>query len=126
MAIAICASGNYLAGTIWPIVMRQLLKTGDWRRAYVIIGVTCMVVMLPLALVLIRRAPSEEDKIRSRWRRGGRRAVSMASCRDVLFRTVLIMAGLACCVAMSMPQVHIVAYCVDLDFGVPGGRRCCR
>ena len=30
---------------------------------------------------------------------------------------LLILAGIACCVAMSMPQVHIVAYCVDLEVG---------
>ena len=31
--------------------------------------------------------------------------------------------GLACCVAMSMPQVHIVAYCGDLGYGVANGAR---
>ncbi|MGP1615524.1 MAG: MFS transporter, partial [Pollutimonas bauzanensis] len=30
---------------------------------------------------------------------------------------LLCIAGVACCVAMAMPQVHIVAYCGDLGFG---------
>ena len=30
-------------------------------------------------------------------------------------------AGFSCCVAMSMPQVHIVAYCGDLGYGVARG-----
>jgi MFS family permease len=30
---------------------------------------------------------------------------------------LLAVAGIGCCVAMSMPQVHIVAYCVDLGYG---------
>jgi MFS family permease len=30
---------------------------------------------------------------------------------------LLIVAGVACCVAMAMPQVHIVAYCTDLGYG---------
>jgi MFS family permease len=34
---------------------------------------------------------------------------------------LLVVAGLACCVAMSMPQVHIVAYCGDLGYGVARG-----
>ena len=34
---------------------------------------------------------------------------------------MLVVAGLGCCVAMSMPQVHIVAYCVDLGYGVARG-----
>ena len=31
------------------------------------------------------------------------------------------MAGVACCVAMAMPQVHIVAYCGDLGYGAARG-----
>ncbi|HRH86646.1 MAG TPA: MFS transporter, partial [Rubrivivax sp.] len=34
---------------------------------------------------------------------------------------VLCVAGVACCVAMSMPQVHIVAYCSDLGIGPARG-----
>ena len=36
-------------------------------------------------------------------------------------QTLLSIAGVACCVAMSMPQVHIVAYCSDLGYGVARG-----
>jgi MFS family permease len=34
---------------------------------------------------------------------------------------LLFVAGVSCCVAMSMPQVHIVAYCGDLGFGAARG-----
>ena len=34
---------------------------------------------------------------------------------------LLCVAGVSCCVAMSMPQVHIVAYCTDLGFGAAQG-----
>jgi MFS family permease len=36
-------------------------------------------------------------------------------------QAILVVAGIACCVAMSMPQVHIVAYCADLGYGVARG-----
>jgi MFS family permease len=36
-------------------------------------------------------------------------------------QVILCIAGVACCVAMSMPQVHIVAYCGDLGYGVARG-----
>ena len=36
-------------------------------------------------------------------------------------QALLIVAGLSCCIAMSMPQVHIVAYCADLGYGVARG-----
>jgi MFS family permease len=36
-------------------------------------------------------------------------------------QALLCIAGVACCVAMSMPQVHIVAYCTDLGYGPARG-----
>ena len=36
-------------------------------------------------------------------------------------QVLLVIAGLACCIAMSMPQVHIVALCADLGYGVARG-----
>jgi MFS family permease len=36
-------------------------------------------------------------------------------------QVLLCISGLSCCVAMSMPQVHIVAYCADLGFGAARG-----
>jgi MFS family permease len=121
MAIAICASGNYLAGTVWPIILRQLLETGDWRRAYFLIGVTCTLAMLPLALMLIRRVPSEEEQERVAVAAGRPPRTYDGELPRGLVQGILVIAGLACCVAMSMPQVHIVAYCVELDFGVARG-----
>jgi len=38
-----------------------------------------------------------------------------------MLQTLLCVAGVACCVAMSMPQVHIVAYCSDLGYGAARG-----
>ena len=34
---------------------------------------------------------------------------------------LLVLAGVGCCVAMSTPQVHIVAYCGDLGYGAARG-----
>jgi MFS family permease len=39
--------------------------------------------------------------------------------KNLLF--LLCIAGVACCVAMAMPQVHIVAYCNDLGYGTLRG-----
>jgi MFS family permease len=38
-----------------------------------------------------------------------------------VLQTLIILAGITCCIAMAMPQVHIVAYCVDLGFGAARG-----
>ncbi len=120
-AIAICASGNYLAGVVWPMVMQQLLTVGDWRQAYMIIGIICAGTMLPLSLFLIKRAPSEEDQEAAATAAGREPRRYRSPLPPWGVQAVLVLAGLACCVAMSMPQVHIVAYCVDLNFGVARG-----
>jgi MFS family permease len=38
-----------------------------------------------------------------------------------MLQALLAVASVCCCVAMSMPQVHIVAYCGDLGYGVARG-----
>ena len=38
-----------------------------------------------------------------------------------MLQAILVVAGFACCMAISMPQVHIVAYCGDLGYGVAVG-----
>ena len=117
IAVALAASGNYLAGVIWPPVLTALIADHGWRIAHVVVGVICLVTMLPLALRLRARAPGT---------RGGARAAEEGEVRPLgLSRNgltvVLGIAGVACCVAMAMPQVHIVAYCGDLGYGVARG-----
>jgi len=119
LAVAIVASGNYLGGTVWPPVVQHFISTAGWRATYVGIGIFCVAVILPLALALRRRPPAFELSP------GGVRA-STGSARPLGFspgalQGLLILAGLTCCIAMSMPQVHIVAYCVDLGYGPARG-----
>jgi len=119
IAVAVCASGNYLAGTVWPYLAQWGVTTIGWRETYLWMGVVCGISMGLLALFLRRRPPlnvvasSTSPTAFSSTRPFG---LSMGQAQ-----TLLIIAGLACCVAMSMPQVHIVAYCADLGFGPARG-----
>jgi MFS family permease len=117
IAVAICASGNYLGGAAWPPVVQRLVDAGGWRQAQVAIGAACIMAMLPLLAVLRRKAAMETAH--GVAGAGGTKA-PLGLSPAVLF-TLLSIAGLACCVAMSMPQVHIVAYCGDLGYGVARG-----
>lgn len=117
IAIAIVSSGNYLSGAIWPPLLTWGMETIGWRFAYMGIAAICVVTMLPLSLALTRRA-STEDAGSALGANGGR-GRSSVSPRTI--QILLIVAGFACCVAMSMPQVHIVAYCGDLGYGVARG-----
>jgi MFS family permease len=119
MAVAIISSGSYVAGTVWPPVVQHFIQTVGWRRTYLGIAVFCVATMLPLALVLRRRSPLISSPAATpqgaSW---SRRPLGMS---PAALQTVLIIAGLSCCVAMSMPQVHIVAYSGDLGHGVARG-----
>ncbi len=114
IAVAIAASGNYLSGAIWPLLLAGILADQGWRTAYVIIGVVSLLTMIPLALLLKRRIPEEAEATAEAAAALNRRSVPFGS-RTLVW--LLGLAGIGCCVAMSMPQVHIVAYCVDLGYG---------
>ncbi len=118
LAVSIVACGNYLAGTLWPPVVQHLIETVGWRQAHIGIGVFCLVTMLPLTLAMRRAAPH--------LRAGTAAAAGAAAARPLglsphALQGLLIVAGVACCVAMAMPQVHIVAYCGDLGYGAAAG-----
>jgi MFS family permease len=124
IALAICMSGNYLAGAVWPPVIQHFVQSVGWRQTYIGIGVFCVVTMLPLALVLRRRPPAQVLAAPQPVSATG--APSLASDRPLglapaTLQILLCIAGVSCCVAMSMPQVHIVAYCGDLGFGAARG-----
>ena len=119
MAVAIIASGSYVAGTLWPPVVQHFIEKAGWRSTYLGIAVFCIAAMVPLALCLRRRSPlvatASTTAHAASW---PARPLGMSPAG---LQTVLIVAGLSCCVAMSMPQVHIVAYCGDLGHGTARG-----
>jgi MFS family permease len=121
IAVAVCASGNYVGGAIWPPVVQHFVAASGWRATYVGMGIACTGSMLLLALAMRRPPPTHADDP------GAARAAGVAARPFGLTPTaatvLLCIAGLACCVAMSMPQVHIVAYCVDLGYGPARGAR---
>jgi len=119
IAVAICASGNYLAGALWPPVVQHFFETAGWRQTYMGVGVFCIAAMLPLALVLRRRPPALI--VASADGTGHAPAPHSLGLPPALVLGLLCTAGVACCVAMSMPQVHIVALCGDLGFAAARG-----
>ncbi len=124
IAVAVCASGNYLAGTVWPPIVQYFVETIGWRDTYIGLGMFCAVVMLTLAPMLRQRPPLPAPA-RARASAAGAPINATASHPFGLSpnaaMVLLCIAGLACCVAMSMPQVHIVAYCGDLGYGAARG-----
>ena len=122
IAIAICASGNYLAGAAWPPVLQHFFERYGWRATYIGVGIFCFVAITLLALVLRKRPPALEASTPATASRFAvadtARPLGLA---PGTLMALLSVAGVACCVAMSMPQVHIVAYCADLGYGAARG-----
>jgi MFS family permease len=118
IAVAIAASGNYIAGTIWPTLVQHFIATQGWRATHIGIGILCLCIMLPLSLPLRRRLDAH-DSVSAGAAAARNRAAAPFS--PLTLQVLLCIAGVACCVAMAMPQVHIVAYCGDLGYGVARG-----
>jgi MFS family permease len=119
IAVAVIASGSYVAGTLWPPIVQRLIESVGWRHTYLTIALFCVATMVPLALVLRRRSP----RATATETTGAPvpRAARPLGMSPTALQTLLIVAGVSCCVAMSMPQVHIVAYCGDLGHGAARG-----
>lgn len=114
IAVAICACGNYLSGAVWPLLLAGVLTADGWRAVYVWLAVITLVTMVPLSFLLRRRVPLEATARSD--------AISSLRAKAAGFspRALMLMlgaAGIGCCVAMSMPQVHIVSLCTDLGYG---------
>ncbi|PWW01420.1 sugar phosphate permease [Hoeflea marina] len=114
IAVGVAASGNYLSGAIWPILLSGILADHGWRTVYYVLAVLTVVLVVPLALMLKRRIPEAASLHAETMSRTNARSVSFS---PRMLQWLLALAGVGCCVAMSMPQVHIVSLCADLGYG---------
>ena len=119
IAVAVCASGNYVAGAIWPPIVQHFVATQGWRATYIGLGVFCALTMAGLALFMRPRPPAAvAAPARGQAAQPSQRPFGLSMNHA---QALLCVAGVACCVAMSMPQVHIVALCADLGYGAARG-----
>ena len=118
IAVALAASGNYLSGAIWPLLTKDLLLDHGWRTVYLVLALASIMIMAPLSLALKRKISNETNKLADSLSANKAKTIEFS---PKTLQILLGLAGLGCCVAMSMPQVHIVAFCVDLGFGSTAG-----
>ncbi|QKV19682.1 MFS transporter [Oricola thermophila] len=114
IAVAIAASGNYLAGAVWPSLLQGVQSEGGWRAVYLSLAAIIVASVIPLSLLLGRRIPASATGVPLASIAGSRKAAAFS---PRTMQWLLGLAGIGCCIAMSMPQVHIVSLCVDLGFG---------
>ena len=119
IAVGVCSSGNYLAGTIWPPIVQYGIEHFGWRHTYIAMGIVCGVGMFLFALLLRQRPPESPNP--SPLQISSINREKPFNLPINFAQALLCIAGVGCCVAMAMPQVHIVAYCTDLGFNAARG-----
>jgi MFS family permease len=119
VAVTLCSAGNYIAGAVWPPLVQHYMALYGWRTTYVGIAAFSGAAMLLIGLIALRqRAPAVSINAGSQTHAGTPAAFRLS---PGALQMLLALASVGCCVAMAMPQVHIVAYCGDLGYGVARG-----
>jgi MFS family permease len=117
IAVGIAATGNYLSGALWPPFIERGIAQYGWQTTHIAIGILCAAVMTVLVLIL----RSSIGRSQHRASRPEVRPSVDLNVNPNPLTAILSLASFSCCVAMAMPQVHIVAYCGDLGYGVARG-----
>lgn len=113
IAVGIVISGNYLAGAIWPPIIQDMIDAANWRTAYTTLAVITVSILPILSFILYRRPNIEHAEITSDS--NGISGHPLGFAPNTL-QCVICFAGIGCCIAMSVPQVHIIPYVTDLNF----------
>ena len=118
IAVAIIASGNYLSGVVWSPLIGIMLSSFTWRDIYLSIAIVLPTVVIPFAFLLLNKTTKIKSDTENGLYANNTKLVKISGGR---LQFLLGIAGIGCCIAMAMPQVHIVAYCVGLGFGATIG-----
>lgn len=120
LAVSFAASGSYLAGAVWPLAIEFFQSRYGWRDTHIGIGLLVAVVMTPLALALSRRPADDSFHAAETHASAARGELGLSAGK---LQAILVASGFAICMAMAMPQAHIVAYSGDLGYGAAVGTK---
>jgi MFS family permease len=111
-ALALISSGTYIAGALWPPIFERAIAYAGWRQTMLWFAVLEAGLIVPLAAAFLRRAPTQLPA--SVTHRAAVEPASVLGWPPNLVFAALCAAIFLCCVPMSMPQSHLVAFCSDL------------
>ncbi|MEM7122966.1 MAG: MFS transporter [Pseudomonadota bacterium] len=114
MAVGLVASGQSLAGFIWPPIFELGLTEIGWRATYVYYGIATILVMVPLSLVLRRSPPPIDHHTVSGGSAAPGRSATIYRLRPNSLLALLCCAIVGCCIAMSLPLAHLKVYATDV------------
>lgn len=111
-ALALISSGGYLAGFVWPTIFERSIAIVGWQSTMIGFGLLQIVIIVPLAFIFLRPPPDLPAAADNLAASGETRQV-FGWNGNIVF-VMLCSAAFLCCVTMSMPQQHLVAFCSDL------------
>ncbi|MFL5255149.1 MAG: MFS transporter [Rhodopila sp.] len=116
-ALALIASGQYVAGVAWPTPMEIGIAHYGWQVTMLCFGIVVLA-LLPLVL-LLRPAPEplSAGPAVAGVLSGGR----VLGLRPNTTMVLLCIASFCCCVPMALPASHLVAFCGDIGISAAHG-----
>src|SRR5262245_29514773 len=118
-ALALISSGGYVAGTVWPPIFERAIAFVGWQTTMIVYGLFMVAMIVPLALFFLRTSP--EVATGPTGDAGKATMPSVLGWPPNLVFATLALAAFLCCVTMSMPQAHLVAFCSDLGISATHG-----
>ena len=121
LAVSLVASAQHLCGAIWPFLIKDFLLEGDWRNAHLFIALICSVFIPILFYFIGNKSPNLKNVLSIKLETNNKNQNFKLPISNKKIQILLMLAGIFCCIAMSMPQVHIVPLCIDNGFGLGVG-----
>jgi MFS family permease len=118
-ALALISSGGYVAGTVWPPIFERAIALAGWRPTMIAYGLFMVAAIVPLALFFLRTPP--ETTTGATGDAGKATTPHVFGWPPNFVFATLALAAFLCCVTMSMPQAHLVAFCSDLGISATHG-----
>jgi len=117
LAVAVVSSAGYLSGAFWTTIIADVLQDGSWRDVHMIIGAGLLAVV-PLSFLVRRRVSAA---VLDEADRRSAQKVMNAGLSPAAIKWILALAGVSCCIAMAIPQIHLVALCLDVGLTMSQG-----
>ena len=111
LAVGIAFSGSYVAGAIWPPILQRMFDAQGWRESFIDLALLTLIFMALLSLLLYPRPPANEQLPTTGSANSN---LTNSAISAGTLQSLICLAGFGCCVAMAMPQIHIVPYVMDL------------
>jgi MFS family permease len=118
-ALALISSGAYLAGAVWPPIFARSIAYVGWRQTMLYYAVFELVLIVPAAVFVLRPSPDVAHHATSAS--SAHASKSVLGWPPNLVFALQMCAIFTCCIPMSMPQAHLVAFCSDLGISPAHG-----